>query len=216
MSGELQGVPQPVMQASKALVPQYLLALSGEKWCGREDTLGAAGCRRPRHKHIKFNNLPEAQLPDAARRCRKSQVKCGANCGAEGNGMGRARHKLSAPKVRNTEVGTLYDGGGLQLEKTSRNSGKWIYRYSHLLRRRDMGLGPYPSIGLAEARVARDHWESVKNSGRDPINVREEEQVRKKIQQNGYDPIFDDAIESCLKHNAAKLKKGGVHHWTPT
>ncbi|MTI03692.1 site-specific integrase [Roseibium sp. RKSG952] len=124
--------------------------------------------------------------------------------------MSRTRHKLSASKAKNAEVGTLYDGGGLQLEKTSRSSGKWIYRYSRLSRRRDMGLGPYPSISLADARVARDHWESVKNNGCDPIDVREEELAQQKIEQNAYDPIFEDAVLSCLKHNAAKLKKGGV------
>ena len=124
--------------------------------------------------------------------------------------MSRARHKLSASKVKNTEVGTLYDGGGLQLEKTSRTSGKWIYRYSYMSRRRDMGLGPYPSISLANARLARDQWENVKSNGRDPFEVREEKLAQKQIEQNAFDPVFEDAVSSCFTHNAAKLKKGGV------
>lgn len=123
--------------------------------------------------------------------------------------MTRARHKLSAAKIKNTEIGTLYDGGGLQLQKTSRNSGKWIYRYSFLGKRRDMGLGSFPSIGLANARSFRDHWENTKISGRDPIEVREDELAQKMKQLRAFDPTFEEAVERCRKHNAAKLKKGG-------
>lgn len=127
-----------------------------------------------------------------------------------GKTMSRARHKLSSARVKNTEVGILYDGGGLQLEKASRNSGKWIYRYSYMRKRRDMGLGTYPSVGLADARASRDHWEDVKQGGRDPIDVRQEEADNRALELDAYDPIFEDAVASCLEHNAAKLKKGGV------
>ncbi|UWS80791.1 Arm DNA-binding domain-containing protein [Phaeobacter sp. G2] len=123
--------------------------------------------------------------------------------------MTRARHKLSAAKIKNTETGTLYDGGGLQLQKTSRNSGKWIYRYSFLGKRRDMGLGSFPSIGLANARSFRDHWEHTKISGRDPVEAREDELAQKMKQLKAFDPTFEEAVERCRKHNAAKLKRGG-------
>ncbi|MDO6481934.1 tyrosine-type recombinase/integrase [Shimia thalassica] len=123
--------------------------------------------------------------------------------------MSRAKHKLSATKIRNAEAGTFYDGGGLQLQKTSKSSGKWIYRYSFLGQRRDMGLGAFPVISLADARAARDRWENCKNANNDPIEVRNTENAKILKQKSKFNPMFEEAVDACLKHNAASLKNGG-------
>ena len=47
--------------------------------------------------------------------------------------------------------------------------GKWLYRYSLSGQRREMGLGSYPDVGLADARKARDKWAAVLSGGLDPI-----------------------------------------------
>ncbi|NRB16090.1 MAG: integrase arm-type DNA-binding domain-containing protein [Rhodobacteraceae bacterium] len=123
--------------------------------------------------------------------------------------MSRARHKLSVTKIKNTEIGVLYDGGGLQLQMYGKNRGKWIYRYCLIGNRRDMGLGTYPSIGLADARSQRDAWERKKNRGIDPISARDEERAKENFQQNKYDPTVAKAIDHWLENNKDDLKRGG-------
>ena len=56
-----------------------------------------------------------------------------------------------------------------------RDSGSraWVLRYQIGGRRRDMGLGPYPEIGLADAReMALDARRLIKRDGKDPIAER--------------------------------------------
>ena len=119
--------------------------------------------------------------------------------------MGTGRNKLSAAKIKNNKSGTLYDGGNLQLSA----DGAWIYRYTLFGRRRDMGLGPYPSIGLAVARSLRDDAERKKNLGIDPIEARQEERAKKKCLENKYDPTVAQAVDDWLEKNESELKGGG-------
>lgn len=123
--------------------------------------------------------------------------------------MSRARHKLNVAKIKKTEIGALYDGGGLQLQMYGKNREKWIYRYCLNGIRRDMGLGSYPIIGLADARSQRDAWEREKNLGIDPITARDEERARKNSQKNKYDPTVAKAIDHWLENNKSELKGGG-------
>ncbi|MDC0657408.1 integrase arm-type DNA-binding domain-containing protein [Leisingera sp. SS27] len=124
--------------------------------------------------------------------------------------MSRARHKLTATKVKNWEAGTIYDGGGLQLQKQSKSHGRWIFRYSFFGRRRDMGLGTYPVVSLAGARISRDHWEEVKLADRDPIEVRNQERAKLLEDRSAYDPTLEEAVTACLEHRKSTLKKGGL------
>ena len=78
---------------------------------------------------------------------------------------------LTSIGIKNAPDGKLFDGDGLILNKKG-SGGKWVYRYSHLKKRREMGLGAYPAISLADARKIRDRWASELAAGRDPIEVR--------------------------------------------
>jgi integrase len=62
---------------------------------------------------------------------------------------------LTAREVEARRVaGLLADGGavGLYFRITPTGSRSWVYRYMIEGRRRDLGLGPYPLVGLALAR----------------------------------------------------------------
>ncbi|AGI71635.1 hypothetical protein OA238_c14940 [Octadecabacter arcticus 238] len=65
---------------------------------------------------------------------------------------------IIAIQIKNASDGKIEDGGGLRLVKKS-ESAKWVFRYSHLGRRREMGLGNMPTTNLAKARQNRDKWE---------------------------------------------------------
>src|SRR6476659_9277988 len=66
--------------------------------------------------------------------------------------MGRL-HKLNSSKVNTLREPGLYsDGGCLHLRIAPGGSKQWVFRYSLGHRTRDYGVGPYPTLSLAEAR----------------------------------------------------------------
>jgi hypothetical protein len=67
------------------------------------------------------------------------------------DGMPRLTHRLSAIGLRSLPPGKHLDGAGLYLMKPDLDGGRWALRYRLHGRRRDMGLGGWPAIGLAEA-----------------------------------------------------------------
>jgi hypothetical protein len=68
--------------------------------------------------------------------------------------------KLSAIEVTGAKQGpmVLHDGGGLYLRVSRTGAKSWVFRFQLDGKRRDMGLGPFPDISLADARRrAADH-----------------------------------------------------------
>ncbi|WP_227814330.1 tyrosine-type recombinase/integrase [Nitrogeniibacter aestuarii] len=64
------------------------------------------------------------------------------------------------------------DGAGLWLKVTDGGSSSWILRYTFDGRERWMGLGPYPDVGLAEARERASDNRSKVRQGIDPLDER--------------------------------------------
>jgi Arm DNA-binding domain len=48
--------------------------------------------------------------------------------------------------------GRYHDEHGLALQVLSPTNVSWIFRFQRLGRRREMGLGPFHTVGLADAR----------------------------------------------------------------
>lgn len=122
--------------------------------------------------------------------------------------MARAKNKLTAKQVKSFGDGTFQDGGGLQLVRR-KGTGRWIYRYSFLGQRRDMGLGSQSSITLAEARKARDRWFAVLHSGVDPIEARELKRDDIRNARAAYDPTLEEAVIVALESIKETLKRDG-------
>lgn len=87
----------------------------------------------------------------------------------------RARNRLSAASIKSAEPGKHCDGGGLWLVKRPDGGAQWVLRYTIHGRRREMGLGSMPDVGLAAARQMAERWRAVVASGRDAIKERERE-----------------------------------------
>ena len=69
--------------------------------------------------------------------------------------MARQYNKLTSRFCRTvTKPGLYSDGGGLYFKFGETGGRSWVFRYQINGRTRDMGLGPYPDVGLAEARDA--------------------------------------------------------------
>jgi hypothetical protein len=117
--------------------------------------------------------------------------------------------KLFSSAIKTTADGKLQDGRGLFLRKKG-GSSKWVFRYSYLGKRREMGLGTWPEISLAEARRIRDRWSAVLAHGRDPIAAREEEREQQRLEQERMDPTFADLVELVFDAKKATLRGEGT------
>lgn len=98
--------------------------------------------------------------------------------------MGYPIEQLSALKLKKLakSPGVYQDGGGLQLVVTSPTSRSWVYRYMLSRKRREMGLGPYPTISLADARQKAADARKLKANGIDPLEHRNSIRLSKRLE----------------------------------
>lgn len=105
--------------------------------------------------------------------------------------------------ARSLPAGKYNDGQGLWLMKRARAHGKWILRFELHGRRREMGLGRYPDVGLAEARDAAEEARKLTRAGKDPIIERE------KSKRAGKPLTLKQATDGCFEARKAELKGDG-------
>ena len=118
------------------------------------------------------------------------------------------RDKLTVKAINAAAPGTYQDGAGLMLDRT-RTGGKWIWRYSFAGKRRDMGLGSLPDVGLADARKARDRWQAVLQSGLDPVTERARMLAEERAKLDAHSPTLADALAIVFAARKAKLRGEG-------
>ena len=117
----------------------------------------------------------------------------------------RAKNRLSAGFIRTAAIGKHSDGGGLWLIKREDGGAQWMQRVTVHGRRREMGLGGFPSVGLADARKLSERWHSMAATGRDPIKEREAEKRAARGEDISLSVITNDAFEA----RKAELKDDG-------
>jgi integrase len=69
------------------------------------------------------------------------------------------------------------DGDGLWLRVVSSERKAWLFRYQRQRRQREMGLGPFPAITLADARDKADAARRLLANGIDPLEQRREQRA---------------------------------------
>ncbi|MFG1412932.1 integrase arm-type DNA-binding domain-containing protein [Xanthobacter sp. VTT E-85241] len=89
--------------------------------------------------------------------------------------------QLTDLKVRKAGAGKFGDGDGLQLVVSASGAKKWIFRFMVAGRAREMGLGTYPDVSLAEARNAAFEARKLVAEGRDPIEARREVERQREV-----------------------------------
>ncbi|MCY4514346.1 MAG: integrase arm-type DNA-binding domain-containing protein, partial [Candidatus Tectomicrobia bacterium] len=110
-----------------------------------------------------------------------------------------ARKKLTAVFVRNAKPGMYYDEHGLILRVMPTGSKQWVQRITIQGRRRDLGLGGYPIISLAEAREQAFNNRKLARAGGDPLALRQRPNV----------PTFAEAAETVIELHKDTWKNGG-------
>jgi integrase len=119
--------------------------------------------------------------------------------------------RLTALECKNASAPKkLYDGGNLILAKRTRDAGKWLFKYTIAGRERSMGLGPWPTVSLSEARSKAKLARADKADGKDPLR----EKRRRQKQALAETLTFQDCAEQCFDSRKAKLKgKGEAGGW---
>jgi integrase len=84
--------------------------------------------------------------------------------------------RLTVAKVKAAGPGKHPDGRNLWLQVGPNGSRSWYMRYTLAGRTREMGLGPYPLVGLAEAREKATEQRRLLLDGIDPIAARDAKQ----------------------------------------
>lgn len=118
----------------------------------------------------------------------------------------RAKNRLTAGFLKSPPVGKHCDGDGLWLVQREDGGAQWVLRVTVHGRRREMGLGGYPALGLAEARKQASRWRDVAAAGRDPIKEREAEERAARREDITLAILTADAFEA----RKAELKGDGT------
>src|SRR5262249_33158962 len=147
------------------------------------------------HIRAESRNFRGFLYPDVSRRMLLSPPKWGNEVGNGGIALSCPLHpdklaaamaqigKLSAVEVAKAKgPSVLHDGGGLYLRVAPNRKGRrgaerlgaksWVFRFQLDGKRRDMGLGPYPDISLAEARRRAAEHRNERRDGIDPLNAK--------------------------------------------
>ena len=108
----------------------------------------------------------------------------------------RKRNALSAVFVQSVqETGTYADGGGLNLRVEDSGAKFWFQRVTIDGKRRNLGLGGYPTVSLAEARKAALVNTRMIREGRDPLAEKREAIAAR---QRPPTPTFAEASEIVI------------------
>jgi integrase len=84
--------------------------------------------------------------------------------------------RLTDREVKNAKPGKYGDGGGLQLVVSKMSAGglgrKWVFRFLWHGKAREMGLGIWPDVKLADAREKATAARRLVKGGTDPISAK--------------------------------------------
>jgi integrase len=119
-------------------------------------------------------------------------------------GVGRlsSRQAINAKPKHGADAALLADGGNLYLQLTRGDGGhirrSWLFRYELNGRRREAGLGPLHTRGLAEARAEAKRLRQLLLDGIDPLEHRRKG-IEARAVQASKDKTFGQVAGEYLK-----------------
>ena len=131
--------------------------------------------------------------------------------------MKRQLFKLSQKEVVNKRKPGYYpDGGGLYLQVSESGSKSWLFRFVLNGKERQMGLGPFHTVTLADARAAAVECRKLLLAKIDPIEARKAKQAGEAL--NAARSIsFNECATAYIKaHRAGWKNAKHADQWTNT
>jgi integrase len=130
--------------------------------------------------------------------------------------MSRAVHRLSTTGLKSRPPGYHSDGGNLYFRVTDSGTRGWIFRFALNGRTRDAGLGPFPEIGLSEARTKAFEYRRLVVAGIDPIEQRNGARAAARVEA-ARTITFDDCRTAYIASHEASWKNAKHRQqWTNT
>ena len=118
--------------------------------------------------------------------------------------MVRTFNRLTASKVAVAKgPRTFSDGGRLYLQVDINHRKRWLFIYARHGKQREIALGPYPSLSLADARVKRDQMNTALAKGEPLAGPR----------QQGAETFGAIAAQVVKRRAAAWRGKESARHW---
>lgn len=117
------------------------------------------------------------------------------------------RNVLTVKAITASKSAKLRDGGGLYL--ITKGAGRyWIFSYTFAGLRREMGLGPLHTVGLADARDKAEAARKLVRAGVDPLAAKREadEQSPKAVTFGAYADDFVDRAVKAGRWRGAKTE----------
>jgi integrase len=125
--------------------------------------------------------------------------------------------KLSAVEVAKAKgPAVLHDGGGLYLRVSPTGSKAWVFRFQLAGKRRDMGLGPFPDISLAEAREKATAHRKQCHEGIDPLDAKAAQQQAQRLSAARGRNFREMAEEFIARNEAAWRNAKHRQQWRNT
>jgi integrase len=125
--------------------------------------------------------------------------------------------KLSAVEVTRAKgPSVLHDGGGLYLRVSATGAKSWVFRFQLDGKRRDMGLGPYPDISLAEARGKATDHRKQRHEGIDPLNAKKAKRQAQRVSETKSRTFRQCAVEFIEKNRAGWSNVKHRQQWENT
>ncbi|WP_069301042.1 tyrosine-type recombinase/integrase [Neptunicoccus sediminis] len=113
---------------------------------------------------------------------------------------------FTVAQLKSLPPGKHCDGQGLWLFKRKDGGAQWTFRFSLFGRQREMGLGSYPLLSLADARKAAHDVRRIVANGDDPIKIKQRQRNHASAQEGRFHVLAYAAFEahrSTLKHEGS-------------
>ncbi len=111
--------------------------------------------------------------------------------------------KLTDKGVKSLGQGVFGDGGGLYISVGAGTARSWLFRYKKAGKTCWLGLGSYPAIGLADARLAAGKAKKQVRDGGNPV---EQKREAKRQALKAAERTFARVAELFITDHAAKWR----------
>ena len=117
------------------------------------------------------------------------------------------RKQLTQREIVSLLPGSHCDGEGLYIVKRTPSAGKWVLRFNFAHRPKQMGMGPWPQVGLAEARERAGDAKRLLRDGVNPI----EEKAKKRAEAFALLQTFKSVALEKFEVEKHTLKGAGAN-----